>query len=37
MSVKKGRIEHPTIHTVRTAEELEHIKFEITEAYKRIK
>ena len=37
ISVKKGRIEPPTIHTVKTAQELEHIKFEITEAYKRIK
>jgi hypothetical protein len=37
ISVKQGRIEPPTIHTVKTAQELEHIKFEITEAYKRIK
>jgi hypothetical protein len=37
ISVKKGRIEPPTIHTVKTAQELEDIKFEITEAYKRIK
>jgi hypothetical protein len=37
ISVKKGRIETPTIHTVKTAQELEDIKFEITEAYKRIK
>jgi hypothetical protein len=37
ISVKKGRIEPPTIHTVNTAQELEHIEFEITEAYKRIK
>jgi hypothetical protein len=37
ISVKKGRIEPPTIHTVKTAQELEHIEFEITEAYKRIK
>src|SRR4029078_4290804 len=37
ISVKKGRIEPPTLHTVKTAQELEHIKFEITEAYKRIK
>jgi hypothetical protein len=37
ISVKKGRTEPPTMHIIRTPQELEHIEFEITEAYKRIK